>query len=339
MAGRVRMSLVKFKVRFNAQLLREFTVSEMVRATGLNPESVNTELQRMKRERLLERQPLTAGERRSGEGSRALYVLTNNPELLRKLTDSVDAFHLPRADLDRPTSRYYATAVWQLDQAEIRWGAERSLLVDQAALDLREAEKAEGGEAAPFNVKAYLKFQLARVEYLRARFAIASTMFCELKNSFEEIVDEALRTKLDEYLFCIGAWETYPARMDDISEESWAQHLLAEISRSDIGMSPLAALLHRVAAQMTNISSRIATTAFQQILSQSTSELRADLLREFDRIDEVRDRHWIDALIRNSVGAGMAKSEAQAESGIWQLDAGTPRPLDVRPRQSTTPIA
>jgi hypothetical protein len=337
MAGRVRMSLVKFKVRHNAQLLREFTVSEMVRATGLNPESVNTELQRMKREGLLERQPLAVGERRNGEGSRALYLLTTNPELLRKLTDSVDAFHLPRADRDRPTSRYYTTAVWQLDQAEIRWGVERSLLVDQATLDLREAEKAEGGEAAPRNVKAYLKFQLARIEYFRARFGPASTMFSELKNSFEEIGDEALQTKLDEYLFCIGAWETYPARMDNISEESWTQHLLAEISRSDIGISPLAALLHRIAAQITNISSRIATTAFQQILNQSTSELRADLVREFIEIGEVREQSRIDGLIRSLLGAGMAKSEAQAESGSMQFGAGPP--LKLRQTTSGFPTA
>ena len=77
---------VKFKVRQNALFLREFTISQLVHATGLNPESVRTEVQR------LEQEGFIVPECRPGQRE-ARYRLSGDPEKRLELSRSLDAFY------------------------------------------------------------------------------------------------------------------------------------------------------------------------------------------------------------------------------------------------------
>ena len=113
MPAQAMRSEVKFKVRQNALLLGEFTIAQLVRATGLNPESVRTEVQRLRKEGFV------VSERRPGQRE-ALYRLSDDPEKRLALSRSVEAFYPepPMPVPPRPTSRMYQAARYSLAQAE-----------------------------------------------------------------------------------------------------------------------------------------------------------------------------------------------------------------------------
>src|SRR5689334_14385265 len=82
---------VKFRVRQYALMLQEFTVADIARLSKLNPESIRTEIQRMRKEALVisRREPRQKGQR---GGSIAVYMLSEDPEAQLKLLKSVEAF-------------------------------------------------------------------------------------------------------------------------------------------------------------------------------------------------------------------------------------------------------
>jgi predicted ArsR family transcriptional regulator len=209
MTHRMGMSQVKFKVRYNALLLREFTVDDMVRATGLNPESIRTELQRMKQEGLLTSQPHPDRPKRRG-GPPALYRLTNDPKARLALSASIEAFYPPLPPADRPTSRHYLLVRQALDQAQTADDdVERKRLLSQAERDLEMAEQAEGGSLAPELIKAYLQYERARLAYLRDERFEAASNFQALCEFFSSIHDNSMVGHTREFLLCLEAKERH----------------------------------------------------------------------------------------------------------------------------------
>ena len=119
METRSGMSVIKSKVRLNALLWREFTAAQMVEITGLKPESVRTELQRMKAEGLLEvsSAPQPADQKRKRGGQPVVYRLSSDPEKRLGLSRSVEAFHPEVSQPQHPTSRHFVLATRLLNQA------------------------------------------------------------------------------------------------------------------------------------------------------------------------------------------------------------------------------
>src|SRR4051812_45785766 len=89
--SKARQKHVKIRVRQKAIQLREFTARQLVEATGLKDSSVQTELQRMKHERLLSVRRLDAG---PDVESRVLYSVVDSERALQKLWDSVPTLSL-----------------------------------------------------------------------------------------------------------------------------------------------------------------------------------------------------------------------------------------------------
>lgn len=248
MKNRTRLSAVKLKVRHNALLLREFTIDDLVRATGLKPESVRTEVQRMKKEDLVSAEPLL--DNPSGRrGRRALYRISADAEARLKLARSIEEFHVPHAEPQLPSSRYYASAVSLLDRAESLTGPERSRLLKVASEDLEDAGEAEGGEFTPPRVRLYLRFQHARLSYLHARHEVAVEEFQAIRPQFVQIEDWPTVERIDEYLFCMRAWKDYcKGRMlDSVGAVYWGKCLLDWVAKEPGAVrTPLNALLVEV---------------------------------------------------------------------------------------------
>lgn len=213
MEPRSAMSEVKLRVRQNALLWREFTASQMVEFTGLKPESVRTELQRMKAEGLLEveRGKMHSGARPRG-GQPVVYRLTSDPEKRLALSRGVAAFTDELPQPTRPTSRHFALATRLLDQASTEKDARKcEQLLVEAEEELDFALVEEWASRAPGPIRALMEFQRARVAYVRGRDEHAERLFGQARQALVDagLVAEAARA--DEFLLCIKArrhWTT-----------------------------------------------------------------------------------------------------------------------------------
>ncbi len=194
-------SQVKFKVRQNALLLREFTIAQLVRATGLNPESVRTEVQRLRREGMV------TSERKPGRRE-ALYRLSDDPEKRLALSRSVEAFYPepPEPIPPRPTSRLYQAALQSLDQAEREKGKPSKELLAQAEHQLEGAWQAEGASRAPELVQAHILRERGRLAYLQGQREPARELLTRAREAFAAAGLESETRLIDEFLLYIEAW-------------------------------------------------------------------------------------------------------------------------------------
>jgi hypothetical protein len=226
MTQRATMSQVKFRVRYNALLLREFKVADIVRATGLNPDSVRTELQRMKREDLLTAGP--DGEQHTQRGAPALlYRLTDDPERRLLLSESIAAFSPAPSEPERPSSRRYRSAQQLLDRALNMQGPQRRQLLTEAERDLALAVEAEGGEFASEQVTAYLQYEHARLLYLRGNYGQAKQEFGSLRAVFASIGDETMLQRIKEFEVCVEVGMRFGANgTSNANKTDWARYLV-----------------------------------------------------------------------------------------------------------------
>jgi hypothetical protein len=269
MAATRPMSQVRFKVRYNARMLREFTTAEMVRATGLNPQSVQTEIQRMKQEKILSSSPDPRQER--GRGRRVIYRLSDDPVARSSLSKSIDDFFVSDMGRQRPTSRYYHFARRLLDEAEAEEGQERRVLIERASNDLSLAEQAEDHEYAPDTVQMHLRLERARILYLRTEYDSAHREFADLREFFSELRDEDVVQRIDQYLLCMQAWLSYRSHsILDLRVQPWAQHLNAVLANAGYrATDPIQAfllrLLRRVALQPSEMIADAASQSWSQL--------------------------------------------------------------------------
>jgi predicted ArsR family transcriptional regulator len=250
MTQRATMSQVKFKVRYNALLLREFKVADIVQATGLKPESVRTELQRMKQEGLLVAGP--NGEHTGRGAPPVLYRLTDDPEQRLALSQSVAAFHPAPSTPERPSSRRYRSAQQLLDRALNSKGAQRRQLLAQAEQDLQRAAEAEGGEFASEQVKAYLQYEHARLLYLRGDYDSAKREFAGLRRLFATSGDDTMLQRVKEFEVCAEASARFGANMvGAMNKHAWARYLVhATTDKNYQTDSPLTLLLLQLVSRL-----------------------------------------------------------------------------------------
>jgi len=193
-------SEVKLKVGRAALLLGEFTIAQIVRATGLRPNSVRTEVQRLRRRGMIT-------SRREPGRREALYSLADDPEKRLALSRSIEALYPepPVPISRRPTSRLYQAALRTLDQAEREKGERRRELVEQAAHQLEGAWEAEGASRAPELVQAHLLREQGRLAYLQGRLELAKELFNRARESFLAAGFEDAVRLTEAYLLCIDA--------------------------------------------------------------------------------------------------------------------------------------
>ena len=141
-------------------LLRGFTISQLVRATGLSPEIVRAEVQWLGQEGFVVSQH---GE----EQDEDLYSLSDDPEIRLELSRSLDRSCPSSPKPSHPTARLYHAALHTLSQAEKARGQQREELLAQAAHQLEGAWHAEGGSRAPDLVQAHILRERGRLAYLQ----------------------------------------------------------------------------------------------------------------------------------------------------------------------------
>jgi len=113
---------VRFNVRHNVLLLKTFTVPQLQAVTGLNRQSIHTEIRRMEQEELVSRVGVEEGEKESTGGRPpVIYQLTSDPEKRFEVLQSVRAFYIAAeervSELPRPESKHYFTAKEILEEA------------------------------------------------------------------------------------------------------------------------------------------------------------------------------------------------------------------------------
>lgn len=313
---------VKFKVRRNALLLREFTIAELVRATGLNPESVRTEVQRLKQEELVvsEGQP---GQRE------ALYRLSDDPEKRLSLSRSVEAFYPepPEPIVPRPTSRLYKDALQTLEQAEDAESGRREKLLEEAEHQLEGAWQAEGASRAPELVQAHILRERGRLAYLQGKRESAREQLEQAREAFAEADLEREARLVDEYLLCIEAWRRIQtSNASDAAAQ--ARCVLETLKAAEhLSASPLLDWLADLTRELSRtISGRVADIAMQteihrQVVGtrEDLKEMREDLRRvEREREPMLRERS-VEPLVRWPKGM-QSRSETTMETYSNRLD-------------------
>lgn len=197
---------VKIRIRSNALTLREFTVAQMRRVTGLNPTSIRTELQRMKKEGYLTSEPTK--ERRGRGAPPHIYKLTTDPEKRLELSHQVEAFYTPPSPLapPKPTSLHFKAAVELIDRLASGQISEkeRDEVLDKACYHLDFAMHEEGvgikKDEATDIIGAHINCEQGRLEYLRGNDGDAEMLFKKAKEVFATagLLDEV--AKANEYL-------------------------------------------------------------------------------------------------------------------------------------------
>jgi len=282
MPAQAMHSEVKLKVRQNALLLREFTVSQLVRATGLNPESVRTEVQRLKQEGFV------VAEHRPGQRE-AVYRLSDDPEKRLELSRSLEAFYPPPPERSRPTARLYQAALHTLNQAEKAKGRQREELLAQAAHQLEGAWQAEGASRAPDLVQAHLLRERGRLAYLQGtNLDQAHQLLEQAREKFAAAGLESEVRLVDEYLLCLEARRRIGARRA-ISSAEQARCVL-EVMKDAPSVGPLAQLLADLARDLSSTTTELVVAAVYQGMSgisAQVEELRLELKqRDVPRIPE-----------------------------------------------------
>jgi DNA-binding PadR family transcriptional regulator len=163
---------VKFKVRAIALDLETFTVADLARVTALNPSSIRTELQRMKRGGYLTSRPVR--EEKAGRGAPPhCYQLTDDVEKRLALTRSIEPFYGLPHPAPRPLSLHYQAALTlaeRLEAGELS-AAEREAILHDARQHLSLAAEEEGVDIRP---EAETAVAVAHMGLLWARLAIAA---------------------------------------------------------------------------------------------------------------------------------------------------------------------
>jgi hypothetical protein len=196
-ASKQKMNTVKLRVRKNALALRTFTIEEMVKVTGLNPESVRTEVQRMRRDGFLVSETL-------GGKVAKLYRLTSDPKKRLQLSEEIDAFYPEPVAEIAPTSFHYRRAVALLDEAMSHprlARADQHKMLTTAREELEFAKEDEGD--ATETVEAFIECQLARLLYLEGQIDDAAEVLERARAKFKTagLRDEV--SKADQLLLSI----------------------------------------------------------------------------------------------------------------------------------------
>jgi predicted ArsR family transcriptional regulator len=276
MVTRAGMNEVKFKVRLNALLLYEFTAEQMMRITGLKPESVRTELQRMKQEGLLEvtRSPVPTDQKRKRGGQHALYRLVADPEKRLALSRSVETFYPEKPRPFQPTSRHYHRALRLLDKVtNAKDDHECKSLLHEAEEELDFALSEEGDSLAPESVRAYIEFQRGRLAYLREQYERAAASFSLVRRELIAIGQAAEAARVDEFLLCIEVHRQWAADRDRVSKRRIRRLLEVLESSGFQAASPLVQL-------MTGLLRAWPPTGFERAIDAATAMRDIELIVE-----------------------------------------------------------
>jgi hypothetical protein len=261
MSDKQQMSAVKFRVREKALMLGEFTVQEMVQATGLKRESVSTEVQRMKKEGLLVAESLPElgdGLRRRVGARPLLYRLTPDSQRRLQMARQLTSFYLPSTSA-RPTSRHYLAATRMLDRLMVHRDSDEATgdLIRQCgeALEYAWYDENEPQESV---VAAFIERERARLCYVKGEHGEAQQLFRSAKEQFlsASLTEEA--AQINDYLCAVElaqrwAQDDATAELQDRIEDVLAalRHAASNAWADNALLAMLVSLTTRLVAEPT----------------------------------------------------------------------------------------
>jgi hypothetical protein len=212
---------VKDRVRRLALSLDEFTIRDLARITGLKPNSIRTEVGRMKDDGFLIN--TTPGKRE------AIYALTSDVERRLELSEQVSQA-TGQEVFSYPTSQAFLDAQERLTRLETyEYLLPEPLIADvkriletgieAAGRAVVEANYAEGGEAAPPSIRFYLKKQEGRLNLLKARIAGKQYLYRRARVDLQEAV------KLGKSLIKDYGWRWLEGDIANTGEYLWSIEL------------------------------------------------------------------------------------------------------------------
>lgn len=307
-------SEVKIRIRSNALTLKEFTVAQMRRVTGLNPASIRTELQRMKRQGYLTSEPM---KERTGRGAPPhIYKLTSDPEKRLELSHQVEAFYTPSTPPapPKPTSLHFEAAVKLIDRLAAGQASEeeRDEVLDKARYHLDFARHEEGvginKDEATEIIGAHIGFQRAQLERLQGHWAEAEDLLNKARTVFQAHELEAQVARVDAHLLSLAIRphleEAREAEDRSSSAAAWCiQKVIDELESSPVASHPLVQTLLDTACwlreslqarEMEPAAKQLVKElqgAFNEFTEQASRKLEEEWARRRRR-EEVRPSVW-----------------------------------------------
>lgn len=296
---------VKIRIRSNALTLREFTVAQMRRVTGLNPASIHTELQRMKREGYLTSEPI---KEKSGRGAPPhVYKLTSDPEKRLELSRQVEAFYTPPPPPapPKPTSLHFEAAVKLIDRLATGQVSEeeRDEVLDKARYHLDFAMHEEGvgikKDEATDIIGAHIDFRRAQLECLQGRWPEAEALLNRARTVFLAHELEAPVAQVEAYLLCLAIRphleEAREAEARSPSAAAWCiQKAIDELESSSVASHPLAQQLSEMSQWLcTSLQAReeqVVEKRLEEKLEWFVEDLTKKASRKIEAIEERRYR-------------------------------------------------
>jgi hypothetical protein len=208
---------VRIQIVSNALSLGAFTAAQMQRATGLNPRSIQTVLQRLKRQGYLVSEPVAEAPADSRRPSHR-YCLTPDAGRRLELARQVEVFYTPLPPLapPSPTGRHYSAAghlLAQLEREQVP-AAERAIVIEKIRRHLELAASEEGLGVRRDAESDILAAQLA---LLQARLATCQGHWAEATKSLQEATATFSACSLNDLL----------AQAQDLQADLWVRQALA----------------------------------------------------------------------------------------------------------------
>lgn len=307
---------VKLKVRHYALLLEEFTVAQIVELTGLKSASVRTEVQRMRREKLV---VPSRQESKGRGGPPCIYMLTDDPEARLALSKSIEAFYLeatPHPPRPRqPASRHFFQAA-EIIQALI----DQSIAPDQSDAAIREAayhlefarhEEGVGREGTEI-IRAHLDREKAKLEVARGNLVEAEELIQRSVEAFRSasLQDEADRANRD-WIIASLRYQVGSAKVGEnlngVSMVDLLQRLRESVCRGVAAQDPLARLIRDIFDLLIEKEHQeqpknlvlVSMRELRQMACETAGETAQEIVREIRSVLELRyDRVGADLAIR-----------------------------------------
>jgi hypothetical protein len=205
---------VKFNVRRNALLLKTFTVPQLESITGLNRQSIYTEVRRMEGEKLLVRVGTEAKKKGSlGGRPSVVYQLTPDPEKRFEILQSVRAFYAAEdqtSELARPESKHYYIAKEELESVAASQGRlteiEKMALLPSIweRLEYARREEEVGEEATELIAASFDVLEAKAVDMLAGDWERAIVLLDEARRVGQRLEADDVVTEVQAYVQTIA---------------------------------------------------------------------------------------------------------------------------------------
>jgi len=215
---------VSFKVKRAMTFMERFTIGQLADMTDLEYQSVETVVQRLLKEGYITPAKPRQPERRKLVGRpRQAYTLADDPEMVKKLYSSIEAFQveeaLTAAPDRKPSSAHFDATVSIIDSLEAGEkeisAASLNEAVDRLDFARRHEEMIEEGiEVA----SAYTDFQQARLEFLRGNEDETKRLLAQARGVFQESGIDGQVRLVDDYEITIALKRLVSSALEDAIE-------------------------------------------------------------------------------------------------------------------------